>query len=97
MYTYGIVILEIKSCNKRVTSSKYSHIVSSFILANTQRKENPKMSIVYHSAPIYSHLQHLAPGQPLRFTPSTAIQNSMNVFINHFCCMSILFVSSVPK
>ena len=75
MYTYGIVILEIKSCNKRVTSSKYSHIVSSFIPANTQRKENPKMSVVYCSAPIYSHLQHLAPGQPLRFTPSTAVHN----------------------
>ena len=75
MYTHGIVILEIKSCNKKVTSSKYSCIVTSFIPANTQRKENLKMSIVYHGAPIYSHLQHLAPGQPLRFTPSTAVHN----------------------
>ena len=66
--TYGIVILEIKSCNKRVISSKYSRIVSFFILANTQRKENLKMSIVYRGAPIHLHLQHLTPRQPLRFT-----------------------------
>ena len=34
----------------------YSHIVSFFILANTQRKGNPKMSIVYHGAPTYIYI-----------------------------------------
>ena len=66
--TYGIVILEIKDCNKRVIAIKYSCIVSFFIPANTQRKENPKMSVVYCGAPIHLHLQHLTPRQPLRFT-----------------------------
>ena len=69
MYTYGIVILEIKRVViKRVIAIKYSCIVSFFIPANTQRKENPKMSAVYCSAPVHLHLRHLTPRQPLRFT-----------------------------
>ena len=50
MYTYGIVKVETYSYNKRVISSKYSHINSFFILANTQRLVNLKMSIVYLGA-----------------------------------------------
>ena len=66
--TYGIVIIKVHSCNKRVIFIKYSHIVSFFILANTQRKENPKMSVVYHGAPTHTYMQHLIPRQTLRFT-----------------------------
>ena len=54
--TYGIVIIEIYNCNKGVISIKYSCIVSFFILANNQRKENPKMSVVYCSAPTYIYI-----------------------------------------
>ena len=50
MYTYGIVKVETYSYNKRVISSKYSHIDSFFILANTQRLGDPKTSVVYHGA-----------------------------------------------
>ena len=35
------------------------------------------MSIVYCNAPTHLHLQHLTPRQPLRFTPSTAIHNTL--------------------
>ena len=31
-------------------------LTSSYILANTQRQGNPKMSIVYCGAPIYLHM-----------------------------------------
>ena len=50
MYTYGIVKVETHIYNKRVTSSKYSHIDSFFIQANTQRLGNPETSIVYRGA-----------------------------------------------
>ena len=43
-------------------------LTSSYILANTQRQGNPKMSIVYHGAPTYLHMRHLTPRQPLRPT-----------------------------
>ena len=54
MYTYGIVNVEAYSYDKRVISSKYSHIDSFFILANTQRLGNPKMSVMYCSAPRFT-------------------------------------------
>ena len=53
MYTYGIVKVETYSYNKRVISSKYSRIDSSFIPANTQRLGNLKMSAVYCGAPTH--------------------------------------------
>ena len=51
-----IVKVETYSYNKRVISSKYSCIDSFFIPANTQRLGNPKMSIVYCSAPTYIYI-----------------------------------------
>ena len=56
MYTYGIVKVETYSHNKQVISSKYSCIDSFFILANTQRLGNLKMSIVYCSAPTHIYV-----------------------------------------
>ena len=61
MYTYGIVKVETYSYNKRAISSKYSCIDSFFILANTQRLENPKMSIVYCSAPTHIYICNTLP------------------------------------
>ena len=49
MYTYGIVKVETHSYNKRVISSKCSHIDSFFIPANTQR-----LGIVYCGASTFT-------------------------------------------
>ena len=55
MYTYGIAEIEINSCNKESYTYKVT-LVSSFIPANTQRLGNPKMSIVYFSAPTHIYI-----------------------------------------
>ena len=55
MYMYGIAKIEINSCNKESYTYMVT-LVSSFIPANTQRLGNPKMSIVYHSAPTHIYI-----------------------------------------
>ena len=59
--TYGVVIIKVLSCNKRVISIKYSHIVFFLIPANTRRKGNPKTSIVYRGAPTHIYICHTLP------------------------------------
>ena len=60
MYTYGIAKIEINSCNKESYTYKVA-LVSSFILANTQRLGNLKISIVYHSAPTHIYICNTLP------------------------------------
>ena len=87
---YGIVIIKMHSSNKRVISIKYSCIAFFLILANTQRKGNPKTSVVYHNAPTYIYMQHLTPRQTLR---STYIHIALlYVTLLHMC----LILSAVP-
>ena len=50
--TYGIVIIEIYSCNKELYTYKVARFSLSYCLS-MQRLENPKTSVVYHGAPIY--------------------------------------------
>ena len=67
MCIYGIVKIEVYSYNKRVIYI-LSCIHCLIIPANTRRKGNPKMSVVYCGAPTPIYLRHLTPGQALRFT-----------------------------
>ena len=60
MYTYGIVKIEIDSCNKESYTYKVA-LVSTFIPANIQRLGNPKMSIVYRSAPTRIYICNTLP------------------------------------
>ena len=52
---YGIVIIEIYSCNKELYTFKVAWFSLLYHLS-TQRLENPKTSIVYCSAPIYIYM-----------------------------------------
>ena len=60
MYTYGIAKIEINSCNKESYTYKVT-LVSSFILANTQRLGNLKMSIMHHGAPTHIYICNTLP------------------------------------
>ena len=52
---YGIVIIKIYSCNKELYTYKIAYLSLLYCLS-VQRLENPKMSIVYHSAPTYIYM-----------------------------------------
>ena len=66
MYTYGIAKIEINSCNKESYTYKAA-LVSSFILANTQREPKDECCVSWCTC-TYIHMQPLTPRQPLRFT-----------------------------
>ena len=53
--TYGIIKIEIYSCNKELYTYKVAWFSLSYCLS-VQRLENPKMSIVYHGAPTYIYI-----------------------------------------
>ena len=74
---YGIVIIEIYSCNKEVYTYTVALYPSLYCLS-VQRLGKLKTSIVYHGAYIYIYIymQHLTPRQlEDSFTHSTAICN----------------------
>ena len=52
---YGIVIIKIYSCNKELYTYKVAYLSLLYNLS-MQRLENPKMSIMYCSAPTYIYM-----------------------------------------
>ena len=55
MYTYGVVIIEIYSCNKELYTYKVAQPSSSYCLS-VQRLENLKTSVVYRGAPTHIYI-----------------------------------------
>ena len=54
--TYGIVTLEINSCNKELYLLNTVILYPSLFWLTPKERENLKMSIVYHGAPTHLHL-----------------------------------------
>ena len=73
---YGIVIIEIYSCNKELYTLKVTWFFSLILPKHAKTREPKDKCCALWCANIHIYMQHLTPRQPQdSFTHSTAIHN----------------------